>query len=232
MANNVSNASDNSAYTTWVLFKKGWTRTGEEELAELLSFAAEKFYEAPQEFISAFRDRLPQYAHPPIEFKGLNCIFFTYFIRRLPIMLSGTKLTWHSPKSPCKKEVAVICEACIDSFVQRHKGLPVSEYIASWREGYQEAFRLTGFLVSEESRDEFYYDATIIENFLDECLEALMALRFPDFILAKSPNKRREYETQIHQAQQVRQFLISYCHVFIDRLAEHLVMAYPIFTAF
>ncbi len=225
MSRNLCHVSVNSEAACWVTLSAALSGTEDAALDHLLLLGVENLYDNPAEFdgkqsgVSAL----------PVEFKGLRDIFFTYFIRRLPVMLRGTTLSWSRAKSPAKQEIVDICDHCIQSYAQ-HFQATSSDFTSRWREGYRRDFGWTRWWVSISRRDEYYYDLEIVESFLHDSLEAMLELRYPEFLRLKSQNMQGEYGKQFERWKHYHAWLRVNRHVFIDKLADHLQLAYPIYS--
>lgn len=230
MAKNVSKASDNSAYVTILCFLKGWRNTSRDELVGFLSSAVEQLFKDPNDFRTHLGNEEMFSALHPKAFHGLNGIFFTYFIQRLPMMLCCTRMTWHTPKSPTRKEVDEICEECIRVFTKLHHEFDSTELIQKWREQYRRGHSYTHFWVSRENRDAYYYNPQIIEGFLEKAMPKTAIFgRLAEHNLPDSIGDAIESEAS--QMVITRRAWRDCFYLFIDRLSASLDFAYPIYTS-
>jgi hypothetical protein len=156
MSRNLCHVSVNSESVCWATRSAALTGAECAALNEMLISRLDYLYNNPTEFNALF----PATRTLPTEFKGLRDLFFTYFIRRLPVMLRGTRLTWSKPQSPSKQELFAICEHCIQSYAQSFQATP-SDFTSRWREGYRDGFGWSRWWIPTSTRDEFYYDFEI-----------------------------------------------------------------------
>jgi len=196
------------------------------ELNEILMSRLDYLYNDPAGFDAYF----PATSTLPIEFKGLRDLFFTYFISRLPVMLRGTRLTWSRPQSPSKQEIFATCEHCIESYAHRFQATP-SDFTSRWRKGYRDGFRWSRWWIPMSRRDQFYYDFAILESYLPGCIDAWLELQYPEFLRLKSESMKGKHAEQLERWEHYRTWLKANRHVFIDKLADHLELAYPIYSA-
>lgn len=226
MANNVCHISANSESACWLTLSAVLSGAKDSAINRLFIICVENLYKNP----AIFDEKYTHTEQLPLEFKGLRDLFFIYFIRRIPIMLKGTQLSWHHPKSPSKSEIVEICDYCIDQYAQDWQTTNTN-LISRFRECYEVGFKWTGALHSRHSKDQFYYDTDILENFMLESLEAFLDLKYPTSIRNKSDQMQRTYEHQINRFQHYLVWFRANKHVFIDRLADHLQIAYPIYKS-
>jgi len=226
MSRNLCHASVNSESACWATLSAALTGTEDASLDRMLLLGIENLYDNPTDF----NGKLSATSMLPIEFKGLRDIFFTYFTCRLPVMLRGTTLSWSRPKSPAKEEIVAICEHCIQSYAQSFQAM-ASDFTSRWREGYHRGFGWTRWWIPMSTRDKYYYDLDIVESFLRDSLEAMLELRYPEFLRLKSQNMQREHAEQRDRGIRYHLWLKVNRHMFIDKLADHLQLAYPIYSA-
>lgn len=226
MSRNVCHASVNSESVCWATLSAALTGTEHAAIDHILLSGVETLYDNPADFNAKLSAASPL----PTEFKGLRDIFFTYFTRRLPLMLRGTTLSWSRPKCPTKGEIVTICEHCIQSYAHNFQAA-ASDFISRWREGYRRGFEWTRWWIPISTRDERYYDLEIVESFLGECLAAMLELRYPEFLRLQSENIQGEHAEQFGRWKRYRAWFRVNRHVFIDKLADHLQLAYPIYSA-
>ncbi len=226
MSRNLCHLSVNSESVCWWTLSAALSGTEDAELDHLLLLVIDNLYDNPAEFDGI----QPDPSALPVEFKGLRDIFFTYFIRRLPVMLRGTTLSGSRAKCPAKLEIADICEYCIQSYAQ-HFQTTCSDFTSRWREGYRRGLGWTRWWVSISARDQYYYDLETVESFLHDSLEATFELRYPEFLRLKSQSMQGEYGKQLERWRRYHAWFRANRHVFIDKLADHLQLAYPIYSA-
>ncbi|MBN2226423.1 MAG: hypothetical protein JW763_03575 [candidate division Zixibacteria bacterium] len=226
MARNVCHVSVNSETVSWLALSSILSGSQIEEIDQLLLKGIECLYDTPSSFNSEFSDSEPLH----IEFHGLRDVFFTYFSNRLPMMLLGTTVPWQRRKSPLKREINYICDQCI--FRYKREFQTSSEDITSqWRSGYKMSFKWTRFWISNRKRDAYYYDTKIIENFISESIDAFLELKYPEVLRCKSEYMQQTFEINYNRFENYLKWFKINRHVFIDKLANHLQLAYPIYSA-
>jgi hypothetical protein len=226
MSRNVCHASANSESICWTTLNAALSGAEDGALDRVIRTSIVNLYDSPAEFDA----KQPAVRVMPVEFKGLRDVFFTYFIQRVPIMLCGTIVPWLRPKAVTKPEIADICQCCIQSYAQRFQATS-TDFSSHWREDCRRAVGWTRWWVSAAARDAHYYDLRIVEHCLQDSLDAMLALRYPDILRARSERMQGEYEKHLERWACFQAWLRANGHVFIDKLAEHLQVALPLFSA-
>jgi hypothetical protein len=70
-----------------------------------------------------------------------------------------------------------------------------------------------------------------VESHLPASLELWLELQYPEFLRLKSESMRGKHAEQLERWERYRTWLRASRHVFIDKLADHLQLAYPIYSA-
>lgn len=226
MSRNLCHVSVNSESACWATLSAALTGAERSTLNDMLASRLDYLYNDPGEFNALF----PATSTLPPEFNGLRDLFFTYFIRRLPVMLRGTRLTWSRPQSPSKGEISAVCEHCIKSYAERFQAMP-SDFISRWREGYRKGIGWSRWWIPTSMRDSFYYDFDVVEGYLPGSVELWLETQFPGFLRLKSASMEEKHAEQLERWGHHRAWLRANRHVFIDKLADHLHLAYPIYSA-
>jgi len=223
---NLCHVTVNSESLCWITLYAALSDQNEVAINYLLRLGIKHLYDSPAEFDSIISSK----SKLPIEFTGLRDIFFTYYISRVPLMLSGTKLSWKRPNSPAKDEIISICEYCIKVYADSFQVTP-HIFISSWQKNYRQGLTRTRWWVPISIRDEYYYNIESIENILYESLMAMLELRYPEFLRIKSNNMQKDHTIQLERWKSFKSWLRLNQHVFIDKLGEHLEFAYPVYSA-